>query len=181
MASALIQERGTSSGNQMRMSRQNELALQTFLQGTPLMIDAATGAVKAWDGVTIGFGIAGISKEFGANLAATGVAQDINFGSVPNEPLAVNKTRPYFNDGKTGFIVANDDTQFYAQVGPAQTALASDIGKQYGLTKDVDGHWFIDKTKVGAAAVLIVVGQDFWDTQRGLIFVFLQSACALTA
>jgi hypothetical protein len=197
MASALIQERETVSGNQMRMTRLNEDAGQTFLGGTPLQINNATGALKAWDGVTVSAGIAGISKEFGANLttagvplgttqpaagpAATGPGGGITFGSVQNEPAGINLSRPYFNDGKTGAVLAIPDTVFYGQVGPLQTPVATDIGKQYGMTKDVDGHWFVDRTKTGAAAVVVIVGFDQWDTARGVLFTFLPGVAQILA
>lgn len=195
MASALIQERGTVSGNQNRAQRINEDAAQTFLAGTPLMLNNATGALKAWDGVTILNGIAGICKEFGANLATAGVplgttqlpsnapqvGGGITFGSVPNEPLAQNLSRPYFNDGKTEIFLAIPDSTFFAQVGPAQVTAQTDIGKQYGLTKDVDGHWYVDKTKTGGNACVSIVGLDNWDSTRGVIFAFLAGVAQLPA
>ncbi len=194
MASALIQERGTVSGNQMRMERINEDALQTFLAGTPLQINNANGTLKAWDGVTLSNGIAGIGKEFGASLVVAGqplgttsgpaggaatVGGGQTFGSVQNEPAAVNFSRPYFNDGKTELVLAVGDTLFYGQVGPAQTTLPTDVGKQYGLTKDVDGHWFVDKTKVGVAAAVQITSLDYWDAARGVLFTFLPSVVGL--
>jgi len=178
MASALIQERSTVSGNQWRTRRIIEQAGQSFLQGTPLMLNNVTGALQAWDGLTIANGIAGISKEFGANLTTTGTAQQQSFGSVPNETLAKNYSRPYFNDGQTGIIVANTDNVFYAQCGPAQTTSAANVGQQYGMTLDTDGHWYVDFTKTGVDAVCEVVQLDYWDTARGVIFVFLASASA---
>ena len=181
MATALIQERGTVSGNQMRMQRMIEKAGQTFKSGTPLMIDTTVGALKAWDGTTVSDGIAGIAKEFGANLASTGVAQQQSFGSVQNEANASNISRPYFNDGQTGIVVANQDTMFYGQVGPSQTTAATDVGKTYGMSIDTDGHWFVDKTKTGVNAVVTIVGLDDWDTTRGVKFVFLASASQLPA
>jgi hypothetical protein len=199
MASALIQERRTTSGNQPSMRRIIESTAQTFLAGTPLMLNTANGALQAWDGATIANGIAGIAKEFGANLSTAGsplgsgvatpttpggalfVGGGQTFGSVPNEPAAVNFSRPYFNDGMTGIIVANLDTIFYAQVGPAQTWAVTDKGKQYGLTKDTDGHWFIDKTKTGVSAVAVVLDGDQYDTARGVLFQFLPSVFQLPA
>lgn len=199
MASALIQERGTVSGNQMRMSRQNEDATQTFLAGTPLQLNPANSCLKAWDGVTITNGIAGISKEFGAGLttagvplgttqaaagpSATGPGGGIGFptggGGVQNEPAAINLTRPYFNDGKTGVILAIVDSLFYGQVGPLQVVASTDVGKQYGLTKDTDGHWYVDKTKTGINACVAITGLDNWDTARGVLFTFLAGVAQL--
>lgn len=178
MASALLQERRTVSGNQPSMRRIIEKAGQTFQSGTPLMIDTAVGAMQAWDGTTIALGIAGVAKEFGANLAVTGVAQQQSFGSVQNEASAKNFSRPYFNDGQTGFVVANEDTIFYGQVGPAQTTAVTDVGKEYGMTIDTDGHWYVDKTKttVGTNTVVVVVGLDTVDTARGVMFKFIKAA-----
>jgi len=182
MASSLLQERGTVSGNQMRMTRYPEDAGQVFLAGTPLMVNNANGALKAWDGVTVAAGIAGVSKEPGANLATAGIAQQQAIpGGIQYEPAATNPSRPYFNDGLTGIILAIQDTLFYGQVGPAQVVAASDKGKQYGMTKDVDGHWYVDKNKVGAAAVVSIVNIDDWDTVRGVKFVFLPSATQVLA
>jgi hypothetical protein len=176
------------------MQRIFEDAGQTFLQGTPLQINTADGGLKAWDGVTITNGIAGISKEFGANLTTVGVPLGTNvpaqvpsgaggqtFGSVQNEPAAVNFSRPYFNDGMTGIILFIPDTVFYAQCGPTQTVATTDRGKQYGMTKDTDGHWYVDKTKTGASAVWLVVGFDQYDTQRGLLVTPLAAVSQITA
>lgn len=183
MATALIQERSTVSGNQPRMQRMPEKVGQTFKSGTPLQVDTTTtpSSLKAWDGTTVTAGIAGVAKEFGANLATTGVAQDQSFGSVQNEANAVNKSRPYFNDGQTGIILAIADNTFYGQVGPSQTTATNDVGKQYGMTIDSDGHWFVDKTKTGASAVVTIIGLDPWDTARGVIFVFMAAASQIPA
>jgi hypothetical protein len=186
VASSEIHSVQSVSGNQPRIRRIGEKATQTFLFGTPVQIDSVTGFVQAWDGVTITNGIAGFSKEFGANLTTGGVAQQQTFGSVPNEALAVNISRPYFNDGQTGFEVAAQDTVFLGQVGPAQTAVQSDIGKQYGLTKDTDGHWFVDRTKttIGTNTVVTIVKLDPNDqsaTPRGVYFTVLPSAAQIVA
>jgi len=122
--------------------------------------------------------IIGMSKEQSANLASAGVAQQQTFGSVPNEALAVNISRPYFNDGRTGIEVADADTIFLAQVGPAQTASQANIGVQYGMTKDSDNHWYVDtaKTTVGTNTCCIVVKQDPNDqsaTPRGVYIRFV--------
>src|SRR6266849_2711139 len=171
MASAEIHSVQSVSGNQPRMRRIIEDAGQTIVQG-----------------------IAGFSKEFGNNLAALGVTPTAavnptpqpSSGSVPFEPSAVNITRPFFRDGRSGFEVAELDTVFLGQVGPAQTAVASDVGKQYGMTIDADNHWFVDRTKstVGTNTVVTVTRLDPNDqsaTPRGVYFVVTSGAAQLVA
>lgn len=199
MASSLIREVGTVSGNQPRMERMDEAAAQTFLAGTPVML--TTGFLTVWDGTTVAKGIAGIAKDFASNLATGGVPLNtvlaptkapfggggLKFGTVPNMPNAANLARPYFNDGKCGIVLAISDTLFYGQVGPTQTTAQTDIGVSYGLTLDTDGHWYVDKTKTGATAVLTITDLDPWDKPpngvggRGVLFTFLPAASQLLA
>jgi hypothetical protein len=194
MASAEIHSVQTTSGNQPRMRRIIEEAGQTFLSGVPVQIASGDGGVKEWDGATVAFGIAGFSKEGGNNLGALGVlptaavtpAQSLTFGSVPFETSAKNIGRPLFNDGRIGFEVSDSDTVFLGQVGPAQTALASDVGKSYGMTKDGDNHWFVDKTKstVGTNTVATIVKLDPNDqsaTPRGVYFIIATASAQLVA
>jgi len=193
LASSEIHSVQTVSGNQPRIRRIIEEAGQTFLPGTPVQVAAGDGGLKAWDGTTIARGIAGFSKEFGNNLAALGVIPTASVpgvqpsaSSVPFEPSAVSITRPFFRDGRQGFEVAVEDTVFLGQVGPAQTALATDIGVQYGMTIDADNHWFVDKTKltVGTNTVLTIVKLDPNDqsaTPRGVYFVITTGAQQLIA
>lgn len=190
MASSLIEEVGTVSGNQMRMNRLIEDAAQTFLAGTPVQLNATTGGIQAWNGTTpiTTNGIVGIAKDFGANLTTAGVSLGqttgagalpplgggVKIGTVPNMPGAVNLLRPYFNDGRCGVVLAITDTVFFGQIGPTQAApTVADIGVSMGLTKDTDNHWFVDRTKTGTAAVLQVTGLPNWDTLRGVFFTFL--------
>lgn len=195
MASIEIHAFQTISGNQAHARRIIEEAAQTFLPGTPVQISATDGGLKAWDGVTVTDAIAGFSLEAANNLAALGVlptaavtpAQAFVFppgnpASVPNQPAARNIGRPWFNDGRVGFEIAHPDTIFRAQVGPAQTALNTDVGQEYGMTKDSDGHWYIDKNKTGASAVVSVVKLDPLDqsaTPRGVYFTIIPSASQL--
>lgn len=202
MASAVIYAIGTVSGNQPRMRRIIEEAGQTFILGTPVMINNADGGIQAWDGTTVAAGIAGFSKEPASNLGATppspttfnigiggpsGAASGkvLTFGSVPYQPNAINIPRGApLNDGRVGFETADADSMFYGQVGPAQTAVASDVGKSYGLTIDTDGHWYVDRTKTGGSAVVEIVKLDPNDnsaTPRGVYFVVLASAAQLVA
>jgi hypothetical protein len=188
MASAEIHSIQTISGNQPRMRRIIEEATQTFLSGVPVQVAAGDGGLKEWDGTTVARGIAGFSKEFGNNLAALGVLPTASVpgvqpsaGSVPFEPSALNITRPFFRDGRIGFEVAVEDTVFLGQVSPSQTALATDVGIQYGMTKDADNHWFVDKAKltVGTNTVVTVIKLDPNDqaaTPRGVYFVVTTGA-----
>lgn len=180
MASIEIHSIQTVSGNQPRARRLAEAAGNVYLAGTPLALNAS-GFVIPWAGALLNNqvgSIIGTSKEFGANLATAGVAQQQTFGSVPNEPAAVNISRPYFNDGNTGVEVADPDTVFLGQVGPAQTAVQADIGGQFGMTKDTDNHWFVDLTKAtpGTNTCVIIVKLDPNDqsaTPRGVYFRFV--------
>lgn len=192
MASAEIHSIQTVSGNQPRMRRLPEEAGQTFLPGTPVQIAAGDGGIKVWDGTTVAFGIAGFTKEAGNNLGVLGVTPTAavnpnaqpGLAIVPNEASAISITRPFFRDGRNGFEVAVADTIFLGQVGPAQTVAATDVGKQYGMTLDSDGHWYVDKTKTGGTAVVEVVKLDPNDqsaTPRGLYFIVLPSAAQLVA
>lgn len=178
MASSIVYATRSTTQEQPDMRRVIEKAGQTFLIGTPVMIDTVTGAVQGWDGTTVAAGIAGFTKENGANLSVTGIPQTLSYGGVPNQPSAVNipEGAP-INDGRNGFEVAISSTVFAGQVGPAQTAVATDIGKQYGLTKDTDNHWFVDKTKAtaGTNTVVTIVKLDQYDS-RGVQFVVSPAA-----
>lgn len=202
MASAEIHSVQSTSGNQPRMRRIIEELGQVFLSGVPVQIVPADGGVKEWDGATLANAIAGFSKESASNLAATppspltttiGIggpagaqgAKVLSFGSVPFEPSAVNIPRGApLNDGRVGFEVSDNDSIFLGQVGPAQTTVAGDVGKTYGMTKDTDNHWFVDKTKTGANAVVQIVKLDPNDlsaTPRGVYFVVLPAAAQIVA
>lgn len=179
MASIEIHSVQSVSGNQPRIRRMAEKAGQTFLAGTPVFIDATGFVLAVVSPATTAVPLAGFSKEFGANLAASGVAAQQTFGSVPNQAAAVNISRPFFNDGSTGIETGEQDTIFLGQVGPAQTALVTDIGTTVGLTKDADNHWFLDKTAGGANKVATIVKLDPNDqsaTPRGVYFVLLPAA-----
>jgi hypothetical protein len=186
VASIEIHSVQTTSGNQPRMRRIIEEAGQVFLSGVPVQVKTATdGGIIEWDGATVANALAGFAKEAASNLGVTGTAKTLSFGSVPNEASAVNIPRGApLNDGRIGFEAADNDTVFLGQVGPAQTTAATDVGKQYGMTKDADNHWFVDKTKTGGSAILEIVKLDPNDqsaTPRGVYFVILPAAAQITA
>jgi len=182
MASIEIHSVQTISGNQPRIRRLAEAAGQTYLPGTPLALNASGFVIAAASPLAtftnvIG-GVIGLAKEAGANLTTAGVAQQQTFGSVPNESAAVNISRPYYNDGLTGIELADADTIFLGQVGPAQTATKALIGTSIGMTKDSDNHWYFDtaKSTQGTNTVAIVVKLDPNDqsaTPRGIYVRFI--------
>jgi hypothetical protein len=179
LASIEIHSVQSISGNQPRIRRMAEKAGQVFLAGTPLFVDATGFVLAVVTPATTAVPFAGFSKSFGANLAASGVSQQQTFSSVPNQPSAVNIARPFFNDGLTDFETGAQDTVFLGQVGPAQTALVTDLGTTAGLTKDADNHWFVDKTAAGANKVVMIVKLDPNDqsaTPRGVYFTVLPAA-----
>jgi len=102
------------------------------------------------------------------------------FGTVPNQPLAVNMSRPLFNDGRTGVVLSIPDTIFYGQLGPTAAAPTNAlIGQQGGLVRDTDMHWYVNMA--ATTKLLEIVGLDQWDTQRGVMFTFLPAAVQLWA
>jgi hypothetical protein len=192
MATALIQERGTVSGNQMRMRRLPEDAGQTFLQGTPVELGAG-GYVRAM--APTATKLLGIAKEFGVSLTTSGAPLGLpantanmipplgggpTFGVVQFQPLAKTFTRPVFNDGRTGVVLAIPDTVFYGQVGPSAPApTVALIGQQAGLVKDTDGQWYVDTA--ATQKLLVITGLDAWDKKRGVLFAFLDDVAQLPA
>lgn len=190
----------TTSGNTDRTLAIAEASAQTFLQGTPLMLSAG-GFVQAWDGATIP-GIIGVSKQPGANLAANGAGQPTQFmgvgfpgavyapNNVLNEPAAVSIYRGVpFTDGRTYFDAPVTDTLFIAMfdnsagvVAADWTPVQSDISVKYGMTKDANGFWYVDKNKTGASAVVQIVGLDpnsLGVANGNVIVQFLASAVKL--
>jgi hypothetical protein len=179
----MMQAAKTQSYAQPTMARYAELLAQVFLRGVPVQLTPA-GFLQEWDGMTVAAGIAGISAEPASNLTASGVAQQITFVSVPNQPLAVNIPRGApLNDGKCAVEVSNQDSVFFGELITAGVATIANIGQAYGLTKDAgDNHWYVDVTKVGADAVVRVVDFDRTGSDaRAVLFIFLASACQVGA
>lgn len=178
---------GTVSGNTPQ-TRGNisENSAQTFLIGTPVMLNA--GLIQAWNATvtepaTNVAGIAGISRSLGANLASAGKGAPggggvgnltpvgppgtiLTFGKVPFQPSAVQiiPGSPV-SDGRTLFEVANADTIFEAMFddnggSPANATTNINMkGKHFGLTQDATGHWFVDfaKSTQGTNTVVVIV------------------------
>jgi hypothetical protein len=146
-----------------------EKSAQTFLQGTPVQIDAATGFLQACPAITNAATaiIAGMSEEYGSNLTTSGTAKAITSyaaGSVPNQPNAVviaNAGPP--NDGTCGVCMAQDINEFQGVFGHGTTdanatIAQADLGAIYGLTKDLGNNfWYIDKNKTTVATGACVV------------------------
>lgn len=181
----IIQAYQTLSGNTDRTQVINEKAGQTFLEGVPVML--STGVVQEWDANVAAasptVGIVGVSKQPGANLASDALGAPSGafgsvgqpgttstFGSVQYQTNAVNiALGAPFSDGRHILTEADDDIVFIAQFDNAAFAVAADatpvvgdLGKEYGLTKDTKGHWYVDKNKAtaGTNTVVVIVGFD---------------------
>lgn len=175
-----------------------ELAGQTFKSGAPLMLDA-TGFTKEWDAATFTNAILGVSESFGQSLGSngagapsfpwggiTGTGALQTYGSVPNQPSAVNIAlgTPVV-DGRTLFTSPGVDNVYEAlfdnaagNVAGDYTPAQTDIGKLYGLTKDANGYWYVDKNKAtaGTNTCVQIVGvnpTDGFNVNARVRFVFV--------
>ncbi len=194
MASDIIKVVRTLDDTQAPIRRLNEAITQTFLRGTPVALDAS-GNVIAWAGVIVTGAVGsiiGITFEDGASLAVVGTPKTLTFGSVPYMSSAVNIPRgapP--NDARNGlFLAAPTLTVFRGQINPSgQSLLATDIGVHYGLTKDSDNHWYIDKAKTtdGVNTCVTIVERDALEngltdaTRRSCYFQFIAAYVQLLA
>lgn len=182
MATAIIKPVRTISGNQEAIRRMFEAITQSFKQGAIVQLTA--GYLAVWDGTTYTRGIAGVALEPGSSLATVQVpVQAGTSGEVPNQASAKNIARGApFNDAKCGIAVANLDTVFKGQCGPAQTVSQANVGVEYGLTVDSDGHWYVDTSKstAGTNTAVKVIGLDPNDT-RGVYFQFVAYVMQLQA
>lgn len=180
-------------------SSQPEAAGQTFPFGSPVQLNGA-GFVQVWDGTTVSAGILGVAESFGLNLGSAGAGAPTppfggvtgniaiqTYGSVPNEPNAVNiALGTPVSDGRTLYIEPNQDNVFQALFDNSAGAVAADytpvqanLGVNYGLTKDANGFWYVDKNKTGGSAVVQIVGLPAGPlgyVNAPVNFVFLTSA-----
>lgn len=144
-----------------------EKATQTFLIGTPVQIEVASGFIQACAAIVSAATalIAGFATEFANNLSSSGVAKTLTYGSVQNQSAAVLiPVGAPPSDGTMGFHEAVDSTIFVGVKGDgADNTLAviaqTDLGAIYGLTKDAgNNYWYIDHnitTVNGGACVQI--------------------------
>jgi hypothetical protein len=164
----------TTSGNQESIQGFQEAASQTFKPGTPVELNSS-GNVIAWDGTTLTDIILGVSLLQGYNYATAGAGASPDFGSigfpggtptfgtVPNQSAAVNLLHGSpFATGLSVVALANQDTIFEAMTdastGSTFAPTIANIGKQYGLTADSNGFWYVDlgKSTAGTNTVLTI-------------------------
>ena len=189
MASSIINAVRSVVGAQPAHRRLAEDATQTFLEGVPCTFNTSTGGVNEWNGTSYTGAIVGVSKEGASNLTTVGVPKTLTYGSVPYQPGAVKiPMGAPLNDGRIGLDISDTNTIFAGQVGPSQTTATTDIGKSYGLTKDSDNRWYVDKNKTTTSgsgssnqAVVEVVALDQFDVTRGVRFRFLAAASQFIA
>jgi hypothetical protein len=171
-----------------------EAATQTFLQGTPVQINAA-GFLQAAAAITsvATAVVAGISLVAGANLGTAGVAQTQNLtNKVPNQPNAViTPIGAPPNDGTSQFILVSSDETFMGKMGNSNTAAnavlaQAQVGTLMGLTKDAGtGFWYVDNyitTTAAGACVVIDALVDPVGTLNGRVeFHFTNAAQQLAS
>jgi hypothetical protein len=176
---------------------QPEAAGQTFPSGAPVQLNGS-GFVQVWDGTTHTAGILGVSESFGLNLGSAGAGAPVppfggitgtgaiqTYGSVPNQASAVNiALGTPISDGRTLYMEPRESTIFQAlfdnsngTVAADYTPVQTDIGTNYGLTKDASGFWYVDKHLTGANAVVQIVALPQGSIVNALVnFVFLAAA-----
>lgn len=178
-------------------SSQPEAAGQTFLTGVPVQLNGS-GYVQQWDGTTVSAGILGVAESFGLNLAIAGAGAPVppfggitgtiaiqTYGSVVNQPLGVNiALGTPVSDGRTLYMEPNQDNIFQALFDNATGSVSADytpvqasIGLTYGLTKDANGYWYVDKSKTGGSAVVQIIALPLGSYVNAPVnFVFLTAA-----
>ncbi len=187
MATDIIKVVKTTTDNQAPIRRLQEAATQTFKRGAILALDGS-GNVIVWGGSTrsglVGSPI-GVAFETGASIVTPGTAVTASFGEVPYMSSGKNIARgtpP--NDARTGIFLARPETIFKGQINPTgQSLLLTDVGTQYGLTVDSDGHWYVDKTKTNTSTetVVVITQRDPLEdglanaSRRSCYFQFVQS------
>ena len=178
-------------------SSQPEAAGQTFLSGVPVQLNGS-GYVQQWDGTTVAAGILGVSESFGLNLGIAGAGAPVppfggvtgniatqTYGSVVNQPLGVNiALGTPVSDGRTLYMEPNQDNIFQAlfdnltgTVAADYTPVQASIGLTYGMTKDANGYWYVDKSKTGGSAVVQIISLPLGSYVNAPVnFVFLTAA-----
>lgn len=181
--SAEIHAVRTGSGAQPVIVQRPEKSALAVLSGTPVLL---TGGYVVECGADPR-SVLGFTKVAGSSLTADGVGKTLTFGSVPYQSAASNIPRGApFSDGRIPVEAALEDTVFWGQVGTS-TAV-TDVGKEYGITKDTDGHWYIDKTKTTVISafptngnvVVMIDRLDTIDTARGVFFRVIAGVRQLT-
>ncbi|HEY4799503.1 MAG TPA: hypothetical protein VII99_10545 [Bacteroidia bacterium] len=183
-----------------------EARSQTFVNGAPVMITIGAdpdgvGYVKEWDAATFTNAILGVSESAGANYATggagaptppwggitgSGAVQTYPNPPIPNQPNAVNiALGTPVADGRTLFMSPDADNVFEAifdnsngSVAADYTPTQADIGKLYGMTKDANRFWYVDKNKAtaGTNTCVQIVGintSDGFSVNARVRFVFV--------
>lgn len=182
----------TTSGLTPFTAANPEHSGQTFKIGVPVQNNS--GYTQEWDGTTLTAAILGFSLTYGLNLGTSGKGAPGAFGqigppgaiqtygSVPNQPSAVNiAVGTPIADGRTLFEASIGLNIFEATfdnsngtVAADYTPLQSQIGTQFGLTKDANGQWYVDNNKVtpGTNTVVEMVGINPIDqTSTGGVYI----------
>lgn len=145
------------------MMRIAEVASNTQKQGCPCYVSSGYAAERTVinDGTDQ---IAGFTSEAAHNLSSSGVASTLTYGSVQNQPSAVNiPIGAPLSDGKLGFYTANDSVLFIGVVDDAATLAQSMVGTVYGLTKGSNGFWFVDTSITAVASGACVKVEELVD------------------
>ncbi len=160
MGIPIIPGKVTGSGSAVaRQKRLAEVATSTALQGVPVVINGsghATESSAITDDTTL---LAGFSSEPFHNLTTADTAEELNYGAVQGQTNAILiPVGAPPSDGKIGVHEASDEIEFLAKIRDADTLAITDVGSIFGLTKDSDNFWEVDKSKTttGAGAIVTI-------------------------
>ena len=163
-----------------------EKATQSFVNGTPVQIEAGVGYLQECGAIVSAATavIAGFTTENASNLTTAGTAKTLNTGAVvPNQASAVViPLGAPLNLGDCGVAMATDLTEFVGRIGYAVALAATHLNSKAGLTEDAtgaQGFWYVDTTKssvAGGACVQITELIDVIGTYGGRVAFRVLSA-----
>jgi hypothetical protein len=164
-----------------------EAISQTYLEGVPVQLSSGYVQEAATISSVATALIAGFSLKVGQNLSTVKTPKFTSIKTPPNQSAAVTVAlgTPQ-SDAQAHLVEANDDNVFEGTIGNSSdgtlaTIAATDLGANFGLTKDgTNSYWYVDKNITALASgscVKVVELVDVVGTLNGKVrFVVISTA-----